>query len=74
MAICQFCHDEYRPLPVPDGRPQAWPEGVCGECLASRIQLALLRPLLGDGQRKPVARVVHDVDLEVYVEEVKRRA
>ena len=46
---------------------------LCG-CIAARIELDLMRPLLGDSQRKPLQPVLHDRDIEVFVEEAKRRA
>ena len=72
MATCQVCGDDYRPLPLPDGRPAAWPEGVCGQCIAARVELELLRPLLGDGMRKPLQRAVHELDLEVFVQKLSK--
>jgi hypothetical protein len=51
----------------------AWPEGVCGHCIAARIELLLVRSVMKD-ERKPMRRAVREQDIEVTVQEVKRQA
>jgi hypothetical protein len=67
VAACSTCSEEYQPM------TPTWPEGVCGECIAARIQLLLLRSVMDD-ERKPMRRAVREQDIDVTVEEVKRQA
>jgi hypothetical protein len=67
VATCGTCSEEYRPM------TPAWPEGVCGECIAARIELLLLRSVMGD-QRKPMRRAVREQDIEITVKEARRQA
>ena len=66
MALCSSCSKQFQPM-------TAWPEGVCGECIAAQLELLLLRRVMGD-ERKPMRRAVCEQGIEVTVEEVKRQA
>ena len=67
MAICGICNETYQPL------PSAWPEGTCGECIAAQLELLLMQQVMGD-ERKPPRRALREQDIEVTVEELRRRA
>ena len=67
MATCTTCNEDFRPL------SSAWPEAICGECIALHIELLLMRALMMDDP-KPMRRAVRDQDIDLRVEEVKRQA